>query len=97
MDEKSYEQLMSRIDNILNTHLVTPNPSQGANPDMGFITRNMNFSGFTEDQKINIHTKLHMLYSKKGGKNLSISDIKHIHANLVSDLQNHKKFDRLDN
>lgn len=100
MEKKTYEKLIIKLDNeILKLQSFSPkvhNPAE-LPQSVGFIlTEDTNVNDIPEDKVLLAHSMLHMFYSNKNGKCLTLKTIEKLHNEIKKKLKKHTQFDRLD-
>lgn len=99
IEKKTFEKLMNKIDSqIMKLNVSHPVPSLTEFPySVGLIiSEDTDISQLSENQLPLTHTMLHMFYQNKSGKGLSDKSLEKLHKNVIKRLENHKKFDKLD-
>ena len=99
IEKKTFEKLMNKLDSqIFKIQVSHPVPSPTELPySVGLIiNEDTNISQLPENQLPLAHTMLHMFYQNKSGKGLSDKNLEKLHKGVIKRLENHKKFDKLD-
>lgn len=100
MDKQTYEQLMSKLDstiaNIQTAHPILNVPAEEKSSNGFIITDKTNIYALKKEHVPLVHTMLHMFYSNKGAKDLSITTIERLHKDIVTRLDKHSQYDKLD-
>jgi len=104
VNKKTYEKLIAKLENYLDTDGVDPSVSPtlgsggGSNiaPDPLFITGDMDVESLSENDLHLTHTLLHKFYETGGGRNLSRKTIERLHVKVANKIENHVSYDKLD-
>jgi len=97
MNEEKYKELLSKLNNALNTITVSP---MGGLGDTNSDTQSLHLSSSMDIEKLSTeelylsHTLLHNFYATKS-KHFTLEELKHLHSKIAKKI-NHKKFDSLD-
>ena len=101
MIEKTYEQLMSKLDTlekkIIDTHPVPSSAVASKRASAELLSQDTNVDLIPKEQLPLVHTMLHMFKHNKNGRGLSPKTIEQLHSDVVKRLKTHTYFDSLDN
>jgi len=105
MKATKYDELLGRLDIMLNVGGDKPSVSPALGPSgaaynrtsgIPFITRNMNVNDLTDNETSLVHVLLHQFYAS-GNKELTRVDIEQLHNKVRKKLKDqHIDFDKLD-
>lgn len=99
MEDKRYSELLSKMNTILRGGGCVPpvSPALGGGHSVPSIIleKNMSVESLSKDELIYAHTLAHKIHAT-GSKTISKEDVKIVHSKIIEKMNNHVKFDKLD-